>query len=99
MQPLTIYHLRNLLCSHASILACKAVKYGFFNFHTSKLHIIQKQKRKSRNFFSLYLFAVFALLLEVLSIDIGQIVISVCLPLATLELSNLLEVVSPILYT
>ncbi|MBQ5786264.1 MAG: hypothetical protein IIW00_07310, partial [Alistipes sp.] len=40
MQPLAIYHLRNLLRSHPSVLTCKAVKYGFFNFHMSKLRII-----------------------------------------------------------
>ena len=51
MQPLAIYHLRNLLRSHPSVLTCKAVKYGFFNFHMPKLRIIQKQKEKKPKLF------------------------------------------------
>ena len=48
----------------------------------------QTKKRKSRNFFSPYLFAAYALLLETLSVDIGQIVIGVGFPLVRLELGN-----------
>ena len=33
MQPLAVNHLRNLLRSHPSVLAGKAVKYSFFYFH------------------------------------------------------------------
>ena len=35
MQTLTVNHFRYLFCSRPSILTCKAVKYGFFNFHNS----------------------------------------------------------------
>ena len=88
MQPLAIYHLRNLLCSHPSVLAREAIKYGFFNFHTSKLLIIPKQKVKKPKLFLSYIVAVFVLLLDTLSVDVGQIVIGVGFPLVRLELGN-----------
>ena len=37
MQLLAVNHFRNLFSSHPSVLACEAVKYGFFNFHISIL--------------------------------------------------------------
>ena len=33
MQTLAVYHFRNLLCPHPSVLTCKAEEYGFFYFH------------------------------------------------------------------
>ena len=37
MQLLAVNHFRNLFSSHSSVLACEAVKYGFFDFHISIL--------------------------------------------------------------
>ena len=33
MQLLAVNHFRNLFSSHPSVLACEAVKYGFFDFY------------------------------------------------------------------
>lgn len=47
MQPLTVNHFRNLLRPHPSILTCKTVEYGFFNFHISKVTCLSLNSAKS----------------------------------------------------
>ena len=56
VQALAVYHIGNLLGTHSSVLFCKAVKYGFFYFHTPKIGVLhaffQKclEKNAARNF-------------------------------------------------
>ena len=48
MQALTVYHISNLLCTHPSSGACKAVDYGFFDLHSPKIRIFARLAEISR---------------------------------------------------